>query len=507
MNQYSYKQESKNQVRHTVIRNAVELLTIHRSEACCVRNSYVRDVYDYFKNLSESHEQQEVSKIDLSYIREWERMHANSIGYKRPDELSVCYLSGPEPENDFNEFVSLGVLPNNIWAFECEASTYLQALSSVNGCSYMQPKIIKASIEQFFESSPKTFDIVYIDACASLISKHHALRCVASLFQHHRLNSPGVLITNFAFIDIDSSYDKNQFIDLISRYNFFRTARSAKLVYDNGNICFNEKLNSIKEKVKSNLESAYGDFVTMMICNAASITTPALRFCNSNYLQTLSQTLPVRDGSFKIDEINTIKDNTIYSFFASNAFLEQKSVSYPGISKINKLLLELSGKQQSFNLLFSLKKIYDIRAGSDELQSNLKEVINYFDTNREFYQFLDKPNRALFFDSVINQLSYPMHYVTNKSSRLTYVAKEKRMFTDMILFDECRYIYDWIPAIHQISKAFSNPSWQYTFRFGLDGLIKQRINYNNEYFFQGSVISKAIPGFEAQYFSDRIKIN
>ena len=94
MSSYTYKQESKNQVRHTVIRNAVELLTNGRSEACCVRNSYVRDLYDYFLSLAESHEQTEAEKIEQEYIREWEHIHSNLIGYKRPDELSVCYLSG-----------------------------------------------------------------------------------------------------------------------------------------------------------------------------------------------------------------------------------------------------------------------------------------------------------------------------------------------------------------------------------------------------------------------------
>ena len=110
-------------------------------------------------------------------------------------------------------------------------------------------------------------------------------------------------------------------------------------------------------------------------------------------------------------------------------------------------------------------------------------------------------------DRLINQLSYPMHYAADKASRLTYKAKEKRMFTDLLLFDECRYIYDWIPAIHQIPKAFSNRSWQYTFRFGLDGLIKQRINYNNEFFFRGSVVSKTNSEFKAQTWADRIYIN
>ena len=56
-------------------------------------------------------------------------MHANNLGVKRPEELSVCYLSGPEPENDFAEFVSMGIKPQNMWAFECERNTYLQRLT------------------------------------------------------------------------------------------------------------------------------------------------------------------------------------------------------------------------------------------------------------------------------------------------------------------------------------------------------------------------------------------
>ena len=88
----TYKQETKNTVRHTVIRRAVEMLTTERAQACCVRRSYVRDLYDYFNDIAESHEQEEASKIDISYIQEWEKMHANNLGVKRPEELSVCIL-------------------------------------------------------------------------------------------------------------------------------------------------------------------------------------------------------------------------------------------------------------------------------------------------------------------------------------------------------------------------------------------------------------------------------
>ena len=58
----SYKQETKNAVRHTVIRKAVDLLTTKRAETCCVQRSYVRDLYDYFNDLTESHEQEEAKK-------------------------------------------------------------------------------------------------------------------------------------------------------------------------------------------------------------------------------------------------------------------------------------------------------------------------------------------------------------------------------------------------------------------------------------------------------------
>ena len=77
---------------------------------------------------------------------------------------------------------------------------------------------------------------------------------------------------------------------------------------------------------------------------------------------------------------------------------------------------------------------------------------------------------------------------------------------DLIPFDECRYLYDWLPTIDQMKNAFSNKSWQYVFRFALDGLVKKRLNYNNEFFFQGTVIGQKNPGFEADIIKDREEI-
>ena len=47
----TYTQESKNKVRHSAIKNAIDYLTTNRSNACCVRRSYVRDFNAALENI------------------------------------------------------------------------------------------------------------------------------------------------------------------------------------------------------------------------------------------------------------------------------------------------------------------------------------------------------------------------------------------------------------------------------------------------------------------------
>lgn len=120
-----------------------------------------------------------------------------------------------------------------------------------------------------------------------------------------------------------------------------------------------------------------------------------------------------------------------------NTFLWQNTTAFPGIDRVNKLAGELTGKQQTHGLLPSLRKIHDIRNSSDHVPSILNDVIAYFDNSQQLYQFLDKPNRILFFDAVINQLSYPMHYAADMATRLTYIAKR----------NECLQIYYYLTSV------------------------------------------------------------
>ena len=66
---YKYNQYTKQNVRHSALFKAVEILTSKRGQSCCVERNYVRRLYDYF-TLSEdiSQNKAEAQKINVSYI-------------------------------------------------------------------------------------------------------------------------------------------------------------------------------------------------------------------------------------------------------------------------------------------------------------------------------------------------------------------------------------------------------------------------------------------------------
>ena len=50
-----------------------------------------------------------------------------------------------------------------------------------------------------------------------------------------------------------------------------------------------------------------------------------------------------------------------------------------------------------------------LRRGKIKLKEDVQKIKEYFELERNLYQFLDKPHSNLFFDIVLNQLAYPMH--------------------------------------------------------------------------------------------------
>lgn len=493
---YTYNQPTKMKARHLVIQNAVENLTLNRQSSAIVQRNYVRSVYDYFQSKEEiSDTKKEIGEIDFKYIIDWEKLHDVKVKKKSPEELTVCYLCGPEPDNDFKEFTNLGILPQNIWAFENNKSCYDAALKTYEQGMYPQPRIIKQKIDSFFINTPKTFDIVYFDACSTLISEQHSLKSIRTLFQYNRLESIGVLITNFSAPDL--SADNQELCKLIAFYLYFKKENAEQIKLNDKNIC-NIEYSQLLQQVKNNFDKYYSDFISYVIRDLGSVLVPIQKINTNTYFSKL-----FKKNADQVENYSSLfqqaKNNNLAKMIFSAKFLQDNDVH----SKIFDLFFNDIGSLD--DLFDCFKVLIKMQQGTINIDNSLKEITDYFESG-QIYNFLDTVHRNMFFDIVLNQLTYPMHYNNKNNYRYNYIAKHNHMYMDLTVFDECRYIYEWLPAMHQIKSAFLNKSWQYVFRFALDGLVKSRKDYNNELFFQGTVISEREKQFSTAKIKSREKI-
>jgi hypothetical protein len=79
----------------------------------------------------------------------WKNHFKSILSSKQATELKVAYLTGPNPENDLEELCNLGILPENIWAFELQNNLYIDAMQNLLNTS-PQVKIHKGKIDTFF---------------------------------------------------------------------------------------------------------------------------------------------------------------------------------------------------------------------------------------------------------------------------------------------------------------------------------------------------------------------
>ena len=82
------------------------------------------------------------------------------------------------------------------------------------------------------------------------------------------------------------------------------------------------------------------------------------------------------------------------------------------------------------------------------------------------------------------------------------------MYMDMMILDECRYLYDWLPTIDMIESGVSDIQRQLLYRFVLDAISKHYINYNlYELFYGTAVVGRGTKPFESKTFPKRQLIN
>jgi hypothetical protein len=506
-----YKEPEKNQARNESITSAVKTLTKDRFRATIARNKYVREVRDYLIKHGSKYDKGFAEELREKEIDQWEQFYLSNIGRKKPRDLKVAYLSGPDPINDLEVLTSCGILPENVWAFESDNKTYDEAIVKALESEFPFIKIYKGKIENYFKILQTKFDIVYLDFCG-VITSSQTLSVVRDLFFYQKLNSPGVLITNFALPE-ENKKDSfwNNLIALSANYLFPKSFTESLTKYGGGFTDSAEASGLSKEKFLSKAHrdpnTFYSQFITRVLFDLPSVIIPYQRFVsNQSLIDTFFR-------NFKTSELPDDRQEDIICFPNDHSLiwgLNNYIVDQPGFDDLlSKFRRQLSINSDENKLLeavdlmsFFTGEGIDDRFNSDKLQKICK---NWKFTDK--YIFCDAFLFHQLKDILIGQLTAPYQYNIAKSKRWTYKAKSTRMFMDLITYDECRYIYDWMPTIDMFEEGVNDISRQLSLRFAIDSIAKQRRWYNDEFLSGTAVIDQGTKGFEAQELKKRKVIN
>lgn len=188
---------------------------------------------------------------------------------------------------------------------------------------------------------------------------------------------------------------------------------------------------------------------------------------------------------YYIDDLDK-KNKFFKSFFNELSILKNKDMFVDAISFIFYIFDQGDGQEKYY---------------SDSLQT-LSNNWNAFSRHYLCDVFLFHQLKEL----LARQLCVPYHLNIEKTDRWTYKAKKTQMFTDLLVFDECRYLYDWMPTLDMLEANLNNIDMELSIRLILDSVSKHTLYYNKEYFFGTSALDIGIKGFEGKVLKKRKNI-
>ena len=531
----SYDQPTKQQARTVALTHGVEVLTARREAAAIVPAAYVDRVRAAVLASDTPGDAAAAMACDDD-IRSWREFRAGSIGTRDPSELTVAYLAGPEPSNDLLALVRLGLRPENIWAFEVDPQAIADGVENLKRLGLRGVKFVPVRMDEYLAGTPRRFDIIYIDACGALPSKRQkTTRLIVDIFRHGALAPLGVLITNFARPDVSKPDTLDHYAALVSSYLFPKGFAEKDDRMLEGPVCqgFVPQGGEGDDRcflteVKEHFESYYGAFITRHLMDIAEIIAPTVRLTATGLHKVLFdadlQAAAARgrrfaksnEAAFKepddgVDEDNVgsneidmdgdaISDSNFFSLIwtlAALGFYEidnnftapSKTVKEFARAWKNQLVGSPPGSAAAEDLIAAF---YAWR-NEKNLWSPAMKAIGSFPYMTVMPFLCDMPTKEVGFYPAFAQLAYPAHPNIRETRRFRYVAEGKStpMFLDVIPFDECRYVYDWLSGTHLVTGDWLDLSAQLTFRFALDAIVKERRWFGDDFLFGCHVVGES----------------
>lgn len=540
----SYKQPTKTLARSRALTHAVKLLTTRRHKLPIAPKSYVRKARSLCSILDYGEYQLAADRCLDRDVAAWEDFQASVVGRLKARDITIAYLAGPEPTNDIKTLIDLGVRAENIWAFEVSDVEFERAIKDVRDSNIRGVKLIKMKMEEYFAATPRRFDIIYYDACATFPSNEQkTLQIVSAIFRNSSLSPLGVLITNFSAPDTNKESDLHNYSHLIASYLYpkrtldtvsgkrFYAGASAEehgmwvseaTLYDsseeNSSELDDDELDFeyLFDKVKSNFDFYYGSYITRQIMDIGSIIAPTERLINSklwdNMFLKKEETIASAKKNLLENDCSYVHEGGNFSLLRTIDFLDiykGQKVPYSKnersfFNRWMRQLVDTSGSEKKG--VETILAFYGCKEDKSLWRAGMLNVRD-FNYRLEMPQLCDVPTEGLGFYPVFAQFSYPTHLNVKEARRFTYIAdgKKNRMFLDVLPFDECRYIYDWLSSGHLVAGDLEVISTQLTFRFALDALVKNNHNYQDDYLYGGHALP--ISSIEEGSLKKRIDLN
>lgn len=529
----SYSQDIKKEAREKLVKHAIRSLTIDRKDSFLVSKGNFVKITDHFNSIL-----QDAVGDNLEFINEyksgffkeknsWLEFYESLCTVKAASELRVLYLAGPEPYNDIEVLCKYGIRIENIWAIESDKKVYERALQSLIEAN-IHIKIHRGSLAEFFEFTNHEFDIVYFDACTPIFSSQQPpAEIIKQIFLNRRLTGLSALITNFA--EPGDNYNWGEIMA-----TWFAT-REEEEVPSEDSIFWNdgiEKLNSLHSYgsfINEHIQSYYDKFLTHFIPTLGAEIIPIWQLCSlgsvqSNHLlneQKLKKTLN-EIKSYKVD-VNAVKTILFEIQHYQLAFVAYPLLNWARLisknfSKEHVLKRFIDSTRRSMTIEDSLyignllKAVEEANSGfktfiHEICGDRLKEIIskiNFFD--RDMRLTCDIPMKNLFIELLIGLYGHPYIAHVGKTLGLKYKAKTTWMYSNVFIFDQSRYLYDFLPTPDLWMSFFENLANQTIVRGCMDGIRRNHFLLNNSLFKWG-FIEGIFSEFGYSKLEERINLN
>ena len=529
----SYNQEIKISAREKLISHAIESLTKQNDQSCLVTEESFSKITDHFNNLLS----RVFGSINIDFLNQynelffggknsWLDFYRNHTQSKKASELKILYLSGPEPFNDIEVFCNYGIRLENIWAIESDKKIYDQALQSLKD-QRVFIKIHRGTLEEFFRLTNHEFDIIYFDACSPIFSPQQSpLEILKQIFLNKRLTGLSVLITNFAephdnynWGEILAAWFANKEMDLPKEEDNFGRSSLEK----------SSDLSSYGSHINQHLDSYYDLFLSQFIPTLAAEIIPMWQFCSLGSIQSnhllnehalLKELKLIRNPKIKFTNLSDLFTELPHFYLAVDSYplLNWSRLIKENFSKehiLNKFICSNRGKitiEDSLYVMSLLKGFEEADSGfktfiHNVCGENLKNTLanlDFFD--RHLRITCDIPMKNLFVELLLGLYGYPYIAHAGKSISIKYKAKETWMYSNVFVFDQCRYLYDYLPTIDLWQSFFQNYASQIIVRGCIDQIRRNHL-YINSSLFKWGFIEGITDEFSASILKNRINLN